>query len=175
MPASRRGAGALIAGLVAWSMAASAAAAALEPAGWLKLDKRLLLEDDAAQLPIYHEASLGLTALPAEQLELHLTGRLRFYDVAITSGLAGLGDPLLIIATMVSLSCAVAVLVGTLVRSVLLGVIITLYGGNQLSAVVVLTSLESIISLQAAALIGIGVAAVVIAVAMLIFVRKVSG
>jgi len=93
MPFLRRGAYALLAGFAAWALTASAAAATLEPAGWLKLDKRLLLEDDAAQLPIYHEASLGLVATPAEQLELHLSGRLRFYDVAITSGLAGLGDP----------------------------------------------------------------------------------
>jgi hypothetical protein len=92
MPLLRRG-GALFGALAAWALAAPVAADGLEPAGWLELDKRLLLEDGAAQLPIPHEASLGLTALPAEQLELHLSGRLRFYDVAVTQGLGGLGDP----------------------------------------------------------------------------------
>ncbi|MBN2361533.1 MAG: hypothetical protein JXR83_18925 [Deltaproteobacteria bacterium] len=93
MPLLRRRAAAPLAGLAAWALASSSAAAGLEPAGWLKLDKRLLLEDRAALLPIYHEASLGLAAFPAEQLELHMSGRLRFYDVAITGGLDGLGDP----------------------------------------------------------------------------------
>ncbi|MFH1809461.1 MAG: DUF1302 family protein [Pseudomonadota bacterium] len=65
----------------------------LELSGWLKLDKRLLLENDAAQLPIHHEANLGLAAFPADQLEVHLDSRLRFYDFAVTQGFSGLGDP----------------------------------------------------------------------------------
>jgi len=85
-----------------------------------------------------------------------------------------LGEPMLIIITMTSLSCAVAVLVGTLVRNVLLGVILTLYGGNQLSAVVVLTSLESILSTETSTLIGLAIAALVLAGATHLFVKKVS-
>jgi hypothetical protein len=68
----------------------------------------------------------------------------------------------------------VAVLVGTLVRSVLLGVILTIYGGNQLSAVIVLTSLENVISNKASTLIGLALAAVVLVSSVVLFSRKVS-
>lgn len=98
------------------------------------------------------------------------------YDYALhgTFDLSTLGEPMLIIITMTSLSCAVAVLVGTLVRNVLLGVILTLYGGNQLSAVVVLTSLTSVLTTEVSTLIGLAIAAVVMGVATYLFVRKVS-
>ncbi|HSV42840.1 MAG TPA: ABC transporter permease [Methanomassiliicoccales archaeon] len=98
------------------------------------------------------------------------------YDWAAQGGfdLGSMMEPMLIIVTMTSLSCAVAVLVGTLVRSVLLGVILTIYGGNQLSAVIVLTSLENILSTEAATLVGLTVAAIVLGAACYLFVRKVS-
>lgn len=86
----------------------------------------------------------------------------------------GLWEPMLVVLTMACVSCAVAVLVGTLVRSVLLGVILTIYGGNQLSAVIVLTSLESLVSTEAAALIGLALSAVVLLSALVIFGRKAS-
>jgi hypothetical protein len=86
--------------------------------------------------------------------------------------LGGLGEPMLVVLTMACVSCAVAVLVGTLVNSVLVGVIFTIYGGNQLSAVIVLTSLQSVMSTEESALIGLAVAAVVLVSALAIFSRK---
>jgi ABC-2 type transport system permease protein len=91
-----------------------------------------------------------------------------------TMDLGGLGEPMLVVLTMACVSCAVAVLVGTLVRSVLLGVILTIYGGNQLSAVIVLTSLQSVLSTEASALIGLVVAVGVLASALVLFGRRVS-
>lgn len=88
--------------------------------------------------------------------------------------LDGLGQPALVVVTMAAVSCAVAVLVGTLVRSVLLGVILTIYGGNQLSAVIVLTSLENVVSMEMAAMIGLALATIVLASALVLFSRKVS-
>jgi ABC-type transport system involved in multi-copper enzyme maturation permease subunit len=89
-----------------------------------------------------------------------------------TMDLGGLGEPMLVVLTMACVSCAVAVLVGTLVNSVLVGVIFTIYGGNQLSAVIVLTSLQSVMSTEESALIGLAVAAVVLVSALAIFSRK---
>jgi ABC-type transport system involved in multi-copper enzyme maturation permease subunit len=89
-----------------------------------------------------------------------------------TMDLGGLGEPMLVVLTMACVSCAVAVLVGTLVRSVLVGVIFTIYGGNQLSAVIVLTSLQSVMSTEESALIGLAVAAVVLVSALVLFARK---
>ncbi|MBI0583967.1 MAG: ABC transporter permease [Methanomassiliicoccus sp.] len=88
--------------------------------------------------------------------------------------LGGLKESMLVVLTMACLSCAVAVLVGTLVRTVLVGVIITIYGGNQLSAAVVLTSLESVVSTEMSALIGLVVAVAVLGIALVLFGRKVS-
>lgn len=98
------------------------------------------------------------------------------YDWAAhgTFDLGSMVEPMLVIITMTTLSCAVAVLVGTLVSSVLLGVILTLYGGSQLSAVVVLTSLESIMTTEAATLVGLTAAVVVLGAASSLFVHKVS-
>lgn len=86
----------------------------------------------------------------------------------------GLGQPVLVVITMACVSCAVAVLVGTLVRTVLVGVILTIYGGNQLSAVIVLTSLENVLSTEASAAIGLALAAVVLVAALVLFKGKVS-
>ncbi len=59
-------------------------------------------------------------------------------------------------------------------RSVLVGVILTIYGGNQLSAVVVLPALQNMLSLETTVVIGLVVAAVVLGLAVVIFGRKLS-
>jgi len=88
--------------------------------------------------------------------------------------LGGLVQPILTVVTMACVSCAVAVLVGTLVSSVLVGVIITIYAGNQLSAAIVLTSLFSAMSFELSALIGIAISAAVLGVALILFRRRVK-
>jgi ABC-2 type transport system permease protein len=91
-----------------------------------------------------------------------------------TVDLAALGEPMLVIVTMACVSCAAAVLVGSLVRSVLVGVILTIYGGNQLSAVVVLPSLQSMVSLEATVVVGMAIATAVLCLAVVIFYRRLS-
>ncbi len=89
--------------------------------------------------------------------------------------LGALGQPLLVTVTMVCVSCAAAVLVGSLVRTVLVGVILTLYGGNQLSAAVIMPSLQGMVSLELNAVIGLAIAAVVLFAAVVMFKRNLSG
>jgi len=87
---------------------------------------------------------------------------------------AALGQALMVTITMACVSCAVAVLVGSLLRSVLVGVILTLYAGNQLSAVIVLSSLQNVMSTEAATAIGLGIAAIVLCLAAVVFGRRLS-
>ncbi|OPY33263.1 MAG: ABC-2 family transporter protein [Methanomassiliicoccales archaeon PtaU1.Bin124] len=87
---------------------------------------------------------------------------------------SSLAEPMMVTITMACVSCAVAILVGSLVRSVLLGIILTLYGGNQLSAVIVLTSLQDMMSTEAAAIIGLALAATLVVLAVIMFNRKLN-
>lgn len=98
------------------------------------------------------------------------------YDWSVhgVADIDSLGEPVLVVITMACVSCAVAVLVGTLVRTVLVGVILSIYGGNQLSAVIVLTSFGNVMSTEASAAIGLVLAAVVLVAALVLFKRKVS-
>ncbi|WP_019177420.1 ABC transporter permease [Methanomassiliicoccus luminyensis] len=98
------------------------------------------------------------------------------YDwyVSGTVDLGALRGPMLVTLTMACLCSAAAVLFGSLVRSVLVGVILTLYGGNQLSAVVVLPALENMFSLEATAALGIGLSIVILGLATTIFNRRLS-
>ena len=73
---------------------APASASDHEITGQLKLDKRLLLEQKGAPfLPIYHQAAIGFTAFPSDQLEVKVSSRLRYYDFALFEDIEGLGDP----------------------------------------------------------------------------------
>jgi ABC-2 type transport system permease protein len=86
--------------------------------------------------------------------------------------LDALFEPLMVTVAMASISCAAAVLFGSMVRSVLVGVILTIYGGNQLSAVAVLPALQEIVPLEVTVIIGLAVSAVVLCAAVVIFGRK---
>jgi len=86
--------------------------------------------------------------------------------------MSSLGEPMMVTITMACVSCAVAVLVGILVNSVLVGVILTIYGGNQVSAVIALMSLQDIISIEAATTIGLITAGAVLCLAVVVYRRK---
>jgi len=91
-----------------------------------------------------------------------------------TVDLGALGQPLLVTVTMVCITCAAAVLFGSLTRSVLVGVILTLYGGNQVAALVVMPSLLSMVSVEATVAIGLAISAAVLSSALAIFSRRLS-
>lgn len=88
--------------------------------------------------------------------------------------LEALREPMLVTVAMACLSSAAAVLFGSLVKSVLVGVILTLYGGNQLSAIVVLPSLEGMLSPETTVAIGLAMSAVLLGLAIAIFSRRLS-
>ncbi len=85
-----------------------------------------------------------------------------------------LGEPLMFTVTMVSIPSAAAVPFGSLARSVLVGVILTIYGGNQLSAVLVLPSMQGMVPLEATVVLGLLVAIVILGIAVVIFDRRLS-
>lgn len=94
-----------------------------------------------------------------------------------TSGAVDLGalrEPVMVTLTMTCISCGAAVLVGSLVRSVLVGVILTLYGGNQVSALVVLPSLQNMASVEVTFALGLVISAIVLTAAVVVFKRKLS-
>ena len=92
------------------------------------------------------------------------------------SGAVDLGmmvQPMLVIVTMACIASAAAVLFGTLTKSVLVGVILTIYGGNQLSAAVVLPALlQDVLPFEATVAIGLVISAIVRAGAVVVFKRK---
>ncbi len=51
---------------------------------------------------------------------------------------AALGSSLIILVSMLAISCSAGILIGTVSPSVLVGVILVLYGGNQLASIVLL-------------------------------------
>lgn len=72
-------------------LASIAQAGDYELSGQLKLDKRLLLQqEDWPQYPIYHQAFLKLTALPSDEVELTISSKLRVYDFAAVEQVTGL-------------------------------------------------------------------------------------
>ncbi len=68
-------------------------------------------------------------------------GLLGDYSVnGLTGGidLGGLGSSMILLLSMLAISCSVGILIGIVSPSVLVGVILVLYGGNQLAAVAIL-------------------------------------
>ncbi len=87
---------------------------------------------------------------------------------------AALGDPLMITVAMTCISCAAAVLIGSVFRSVLIGVIVTVYGGNELAAIVVMPALTESFTVEATLALSLAVTAVVLAIGAYVFKGRVS-
>ncbi|MDW5562076.1 MAG: ABC transporter permease subunit [Methanomassiliicoccus sp.] len=93
----------------------------------------------------------------------------------VSSGAVDLGalyEPFMVTLAMASITCAAAVLFGSLVRTVLVGVILTIYGGNQLSALAVLPALQEMAPLEITVAISLIASAVILGIAAIIFSRK---
>lgn len=87
---------------------------------------------------------------------------------AVSSNLPGL----VIIVSMMAISCSAGVLIGIFSPSVLVGVILVMYGANQLSAIAILPVLTSSSNEYFPLLTGVAVTAALLLVAVLIFDRK---
>ena len=85
---------------------------------------------------------------------------------------AALGSSIVLVLSMLAISCSVGILIGIVSPSVLVGVILVLYGGNQLSAVALLP----VLLLQSEAwfplIPGVILSALLLALSVLVFDRR---
>lgn len=90
-----------------------------------------------------------------------------------SAALSNLGQSLAISLSMVAVACAAGILIGVAAPSVLVGAILVIYGGNQIS---VLPLIPTLLNISDAALFTIGLAAltaaVLLATAIALFERK---
>jgi ABC-2 type transport system permease protein len=99
-------------------------------------------------------------------------------DYLTTGALSGiafenLGQSLAISLSMIAIACAAGVLIGVASPSVLVGAILVIYGGNQISVLPLLPTLLNISSAVLLTLaIAVVMAAVLLAVAFVLFERK---
>ncbi len=84
----------------------------------------------------------------------------------------GLESSTLILLSMLAVSCSVGILIGIVSPSVLVGVILVLYGGNQLAAVVILPVLVYVTDVWFPLLPGATISAVLLAVSAVVFNRR---
>ena len=83
-----------------------------------------------------------------------------------------LGESLVILFSMMAVSCSVGILIGTVSPSVLVGVILVLYGGNQLAAIVVLPVLLLFSAAWFPPVVAAGITAVVLLASVIVFNRR---
>jgi len=86
--------------------------------------------------------------------------------------LDGLWDSFLITVSMVSVSCAASVLIGVLAPSVLVGIILVLYGSNQLASAVALPALLGVGTPLTALALSLVLTALLLVGAVALFERK---
>jgi ABC-2 type transport system permease protein len=84
----------------------------------------------------------------------------------------GLGSSMVMLFSMLAVSCSVGILIGVVSPSILVGVILVLYGGNQLSAVVILPVLLLVTAAWFPLVPGLSISALLLAIAIGAFNRK---
>lgn len=98
-------------------------------------------------------------------------------DYSLT-GLSGgiafgsLGESLILVFSMMAVSCSAGILIGTVSPSVLVGVILVLYGGNQLAAIVVLPVLLLVSAAWFPPLAAGGISALILGLSVTVFNRR---
>lgn len=86
--------------------------------------------------------------------------------------LGSLVSSTVILLSMLAVSCSVGILIGIVSPSVLVGVILVLYGGNQLSAVVILPVLLLVTAVWFPLIPGAGLTAILLVASMAVFDRQ---
>ena len=86
--------------------------------------------------------------------------------------LGGLGSSLVLLVSMMAVSCSAGILIGVFSPSILVGVILTLYGGNQLAAIVILPVLLLSADPLFPLVPGFGISALILLLAIIVFNRK---
>ncbi len=109
----------------------------------------------------------GLLALALGLLSDYLvTGLSRGIDFG------GLESSIINLTSMLAISCAVGILIGIVSPSVLVGVILVLYGGNQLSAVVLLPVLLLVTAVWFPLIPGVAISASLLIASIVVFNRR---
>lgn len=111
-----------------------------------------------------------VAALIAIVLAAFLDALLKGYDLGNT--FMALGDPILIALSMMAISCSAGVLIGVFANSMLVGILLVLYGGNQLSSLVILPIILDVGELWMAGLMALGISAALLTISVLLFQRK---
>lgn len=98
-------------------------------------------------------------------------------DLAVTGlsrgiNLTGLVASMIILLSMLAVSCSVGIVIGIVSPSVLVGVILVLYGGNQLSAVVILPVLLIVTEIWFPLVPGVLLTALLLGVSIAAFNRR---
>lgn len=111
-----------------------------------------------------------VAAMIAIFLAAVLDAVIKGYD--IWSIVTGLGDSMLIALSMMAISCSAGVLIGVFANSMLVGILLVLYGGNQLSSLVILPILMDAGEVWMAGLIATGISASLLTASVILFERK---
>lgn len=111
-----------------------------------------------------------IAALLAIVLSASLDAMINGYDVVET--ISELGDSVLIALSMMAVSCSVGLLIGVVSNSMLVGILLVLYGGNQLSSLVILPIIMDIGEIWMAVLLSAAITSVILICSILVFQRK---
>ncbi len=86
--------------------------------------------------------------------------------------LGAMGSALILVFSMMAVACSTGILIGVSSPSILVGVILTLYGGNQLASVVILPVMLLSANALFPLLPGAGITALMLLLAVIVFNRK---
>lgn len=113
---------------------------------------------------------VAVAGLLAIFVSASLDAVLNGYDLIAT--LTALNDPSIIALSMMAISCSAGVLIGVFANSVLVGVLLVLYGGNQLSSLVILPVLLETGDIWMSGLYAVVITLVLMLSSILVFQRK---
>lgn len=92
--------------------------------------------------------------------------------VGLGEAMMSLGEPLVIVLSMMAINCSVGVFIGMIANSVLVGILLVLYGGNQLASLVILPVIMDMGEVWMAPLIALAISVAMLTSSILLFQRK---
>ena len=92
--------------------------------------------------------------------------------VGLGDAMMSLGEPLIIVLSMMAINCSVGVFIGIIANSVLVGILLVLYGGNQLASLVILPIIMDMGEVWMAPLIALAISTAMLTGSILLFQRK---
>ncbi|MBN1109365.1 MAG: hypothetical protein JXA45_01265 [Methanomassiliicoccales archaeon] len=111
-----------------------------------------------------------IASLVAIFLAAFLDAATKGHDIG--SMLGSLDESLILTASLMAINCSAGVLIGVFAGSVLVGVLLVIFGSNQLSSLVVLPMITDVGEMWMTGLASIAISVVLLAGAVLVFNRK---